>query len=268
MPAPKGRTAYVRPVVTSVGQGGGDGRALVKALGALGLRLYRINPGELLVTQLVVPALLLTVLGGLVNGAVGGVFAVLWGVVLVVSVTARMSGSAMPGSSESVAIGGCYWSVLGLVCCAPGDAIAAVVAAFLLWTSARPGREWLPWPRFYQRLMRRSHGFLDRIAVAPVFVVPVAALVGTVILWPIPDVDKGFGWFAGFGLAALLLLVVTTAGAEAPVTRALARVALVLSCFSLASISQLRPSLLVVCILLGLVTWALEHHPAAIGQAS
>jgi hypothetical protein len=149
-----------------------------------------------------------------------------------------------------------------LAFCAPADALAVLAAGFLVWTSARPGKEWFPWPALYRRLVRRRHARLDKVATFGVVPVLEVALGVIVVLWLLPDIDKGFGWFAAFGALALLLLALTTAGEAVATTRALGRVALVLGALALASISELRPALVFGAVVSIVVVWALEPRPS------
>ena len=233
-------------------------------IGILGQQLSGRLPGELRLARFATPAIGLTILVAIFTTTGAAVLAVLWALAFVVSVTARMSGTtAQLGRNGPVACS--YWALLGLVCAAPGDAAIVGVAIFLLATSARPGREWLPWPQLYKRLVRKRRRRTEKLASSSAFLVPMAALVGTAVLWPIPDVDKGLGWFAGFAALSLILLTLSTAGAIVPATQGAGRVALVSACLAFAAISDLRTALVVATALLTLVVWALEPRSGVQG---
>jgi hypothetical protein len=230
-------------------------------LGVLGEQIYKQLPGEYRVVQIAVPAILATVAVGILSGRVATVLAVLWALIFVLSVLVRMSGTPARPRARNAAVC-CYWSALGLICAAPDEALIAVAAVFLLWTSARPGQEWIPWPKLYSRLLHQRRKLLEKIAAVNMLVVPAAALVGTLLFWLVPDVDKGMVWFVGFGLAALFLLGLTTAGQVVPATRALGQIAMVLLVFALASVPDLRIPLVVATALLIPVVWALPPRPS------
>ena len=236
--------------------GPNEGRgALGRGLLTLGNGLGRRLPSELVVARVMVPAFVVTVLASLASPGAAKVLAGIWALALVLSITARMS---VTDNEESLCAACPYWSAFGLACTAPVDAAVAVGAGLLVWTSARPGHEWLPWPMLYRCLARVHASLLDKVATTAIAAVPAAALCGALILWFVPSVGKGFAWFAGFGLAALLLLALTTAGNVVPATRAVGRVALVLVVFSFASISDVRPALVGATALLAVVLSLLE----------
>jgi hypothetical protein len=257
-----------KPLASSIARAGpGEGRgALGRGLLTLGSGLRRRLPSELVVARVMVPALVATVLASLASPGAAKVSAGIWALALVLSITARMSAT---DNEETLCASCLYWSAFGLACTAPEDAAVAVGAGLLVWTSARPGHEWLPWPMLYRRLARIHTPLLDKVATTAVAAVPAAAFCGSLILWFVPSVGKGFAWFAGFGLAALLLLALTTAGKVVTATRAVGRVALVLVVFSFASISDVRPALVGATALLGVVLSVLEpRRPPSIERAA
>jgi hypothetical protein len=222
---------------------------------ALGNGIYRRLPSELSQARVMVPAVITTVLASLASVTAAKVFAGIWGLALALSIIARTS--AKKGSETSPAACS-YWSAFGLACAAPADAALALGAGLLIWTSARPGHEWLPWRMLYGRLTGARLAVLDKLAATAIAAVPATALGGVLLLWLIPAVGKGFAWFAGFGLAAVLLLALTTAGEAVPATRAIGKVALVLAIFGFGCISDLRFALVGAMALLAVVLFMIE----------
>jgi len=238
--------------------------AFAGALGQLASAISSHLPGEHVIARVMVPAVCLTVLVSLLGRTAAATAATVWAVAFVLAVVTRLGAKRDDGSA--VAAG--YWSVLGFVCAAPADAAAAVAAAFILWTSARPGAEWLPWAELYRKLARRQRAAVTRIATTPAYVILCAVTAAVVVLWLIPDVDKGFWWFAAFGLIGLLVLTLTTAGEVVPSTKAAGRLALVSGSLALASISNLRIALVLGAVLLCPVFWALKPRASAGGATS
>ncbi len=164
-------------------------------LSALSLQM----PPERDLARWAVPAVLGTLVVGLVSRAGDYDLAWVWAVlVLVVWTTRWVGGDQGPRAVASAAAG--YWSVLGFVAVGGLPAVGALAAASIVSTSARPAHQWLPWPQWHAALMHRAGGFAGRVAAAPVWVLCTAGLVGLLLV-------AATGLAATHGVAFVLLAI-------------------------------------------------------------
>jgi hypothetical protein len=223
--------------------------------------IVRQVPGEHRLAQLAVPSIFVTVFGSLVSLFAAEVFAVIWALLFVVVMSLRLLTSKRWGGSDAAVVAGCYWCAIGFVACVPKDSFVAVAIGLIVWTSARPGHEWLPWPRIYSALAAGSADLLTWVADAPLWMLLAASTIGVGILTVVLGDTESFIWFAVIVLVALLLLALTTAGEPIPATRALGRIAIILACLAWAMIAPWRIILFGGCGVLALVSWSNVSRP-------
>jgi hypothetical protein len=205
--------------------------------------------------QVAAPTIVVSLLASTASSVATEVFAVLWGLALIGALGLRLFISADGGDADAAVVAACYWAVLGLATCSPLDSFIAMAIGFILWTSARPGHEWLPWPTIYAKFSSTDNRPLAWVAAAPLWSVPAAAGASTVILTLLLGSGESLVLFIVLVLLALALLALSSAGEPVPATRALGRLAIVLACGAWAAASPWRIVLLGLCVVIALLSW-------------
>lgn len=223
--------------------------------------LVRRVPSEHRLAQFAVPSIFVTVLGSLVSLFAAEAFAVVWALLFVAVMSLRLFTSKRLGGSDPAVVAACYWCAIGLIACTPKDSVVAVVVGLIIWTSARPEHEWLPWPRIYARVAAGKADLLTWVADCPLWMLLAASTIGIGILTVVLGDTESFILFAVMGLVSLLLLTLTTTGGPIPATRALGRIAIFLACLAWATIAPWRIVLLGGCGVLALVSWSNVSRP-------
>jgi len=234
------------------GDGVDDGE-LVSASGAV--ILSRRLPSEDRIAQIAVPSVVLSLLASFASVVAAEALAVIWALLLVGALSLRLLISTTGDELSGAVVAAGYWTLLGLAVCAPLDSLIAFGIAFVLWTSARPGHEWLPWPTIYARVATLTRGPVLWIAAAPLWAVSAAGGAGVALIALVYDSKTALPLFIALVVTTLLLLVLTSAGEPVPATRGLGRIAIVLSTWAWAAAAPWRVVLVGVCVVVGVASW-------------
>lgn len=227
-------------------------------------------PDDRRLGQIALVLIAVTVVVGVVLPTIAAGLAWVWLFALLSAWLSRWASAAVARPSQAAASAG-YWAIAGLLATTGLVAVGFAAAGYIVWTSLRPGQEWLPWRSAYEALHTGLLQKVGKVSVLPAWalfttcalVLAEVKLLGSAVVAPVASMVV-------VGVVAAAALGVTMVGPVSAVTRSMGRLATMLFAVALGCLPVLTLPLLVGAASLALTAFGLKSQlePATIRQGA